>query len=151
LALLPKLGDGSHCEEGSWGPTLIGSTNDSPSEKDVQKLVDRAREREKPPPSTVSPNKNTDQVMSGLGADFSSFGDVMLQVGINHHARVFEPPHFMSTQDLKSDPHKTQFLGRSHWMNTFNMVCSYVHPQQGSFNQHRSPKNADTRIKMARL
>jgi hypothetical protein len=88
--------------------------------------------------------------MSVLGADFSSFGDVMLQVGINHHARVFEPPHFMSTQDLKSDPHKTQFFGRSHWMSTFNMVCSYV-LKQASFNQHSSPKNADTRIKMARL
>jgi hypothetical protein len=151
LALLPRLTDGSHSEEGSWGPTPIGSTNDSPSEKDVQKLVDHARELEQPPPSSVSLNKNTDQVMSVLGANFSSFGDVMLQVGSNHPNGVFEPPHLMSTQDLKSDPHKTQFFGRSHWMNTFNMVRSYIHLQQGSFNQHSSPKDADTRIKTARL
>lgn len=130
LALLPRLTDGSHSEEGSWGPTPIGSTNDSPSEKDVQKLVDHARELEQPPPSSVSLNKNTDQVMSVLGANFSSFGDVMLQVGSNHPNGVFEPPHLMSTQDLKSDPHKTQFFGRSHWMNTFNMVRSYIHLQQ---------------------
>jgi hypothetical protein len=25
-------------------------------------------------------------------------------------------------EDQKCDPNKTQFFGRSHWMNTFNMV-----------------------------
>ncbi len=126
LAVLPTLTDSSHSEEGSWDLTPVASNGDSPSEKNVQNLVDRSRDLEHSPPSSVSHNKNTDQVMSVLGANFSSFGDVMLQVGSNHPTRVFEPPTFASIQDLRSDPNKTQFFGRSHWMNTFNMVGSFI-------------------------
>jgi Fungal Zn(2)-Cys(6) binuclear cluster domain len=151
LAVLPRLADGSHSEEGSWGPTPIGSSNDSTSEENVPTLLDRSKELEQLTPSSVSFNKKTDEVMSVLGASFSSFGDVMLQLGSNHPTRVFEPAHLMSTQDLRSDPYKTQFFGRSHWMNTFNMVCGYIRVQQPSFNQNSSPKDADMRIKMVRL
>ncbi|KAE9370274.1 hypothetical protein N431DRAFT_442125 [Stipitochalara longipes BDJ] len=128
LAILPSLADGSHSEEGSWDPTPVGSTDASPSERDVQNLVDCSRDLGQSPPSPVSLDKKKDQVMSVLGANFSSFGDVMLQVGSNHPTRVFEPAHLNSNQDLKSDPHKTQFFGQSHWMNTFNMFsrrCRY--------------------------
>jgi hypothetical protein len=123
LAILPRLGDGPHSEEGSWGPTPAGSSHTSPSEPNVQNLVDRSKDLEQTTPSPVSPDKKKDQVMSVLGAEFSSFGDVMLQVGSSNPTRSFEPAHLCPNQDLKSDPHRTQFFGQSHWMNTFNMVC----------------------------
>ncbi|PMD46101.1 hypothetical protein L207DRAFT_628704 [Hyaloscypha variabilis F] len=128
LAILPRLGDGPHSEEGSWGPTPAGSSHTSPSEPNVQNLVDRSKDLEQTTPSPVSPDKKKDQVMSVLGAEFSSFGDVMLQVGSSNPTRSFEPAHLCPNQDLKSDPHRTQFFGQSHWMNTFNMFsrkCRY--------------------------
>jgi len=123
LAILPRLGDGSRSEEGSWDPTPVGSTEDSPSSRDIQNVVDRTGNFGEAPPSPASRDKKKDQVMSVLGANFSSFGDVMLQVGSNHPTRVFEPAPLSATQELRSDAQRTQFFGQSHWMNTFNMVC----------------------------
>jgi hypothetical protein len=126
LPILPRLTESSQSERESWNPTPTGSTSDSPSEKNVQNLVDHSRNLKQPPPSSGPLNQHTDEVMSVLGVNFSSFGDVMLQVGSNHPTRVFEPMNLTTTQDLRCDPSKTQFFGRSHWMNTFNMVCNYI-------------------------
>jgi hypothetical protein len=122
VAILPNLSDGYQSEIGSWDPTPVTSIDDSPSEKDVQNLVSRSRNPQEHASSAGSFNKHTDDVMSVLGTEFSSFGDVMLQVGSHHPTRTFAPSHITGIQDQKCDPSKTQFFGRSHWMNTFNMV-----------------------------
>jgi hypothetical protein len=125
LAILPNLSDGYHSEIGSWDPTPVTSIDDSPSEKDVQNLVSRSRNPQEHASSSGSFNKHTDDVMSVLGTEFSSFGDVMLQVGSHHPTRTFAPSHITGIEDQKCDPSKTQFFGRSHWMNTFNMVRTF--------------------------
>jgi hypothetical protein len=117
LPILPKLSDS---EIVSWDPTPV--TSISPSEKNVQNFVSNSRDPEELASSSGSFNKHTDDVMSVLGTEFSSFGDVMLQVGSHHPTRTFAPSHITGIEDQKCDPNKTQFFGRSHWMNTFNMV-----------------------------
>lgn len=94
----------------------------SPSEKNAQNLNNRTRNLEQTPVSSTSPNNQSEEVMSFLGADFSSFGDVLLMVG--HPPMASKQKNSAKKSKLNSD--KTQFFGRSHYMNTFNMVCQYI-------------------------
>lgn len=149
---LPSLVDSSQSERGSLNPTPVEFTADGPSEKNVQTLANRSRNGEQRPSSASSLDKHTDEVMSVLGTNFSSYGDVMLQVGSNHPTRVFEPSYFTQCQEMKGeDASKTQFFGRSHWMNTFNMVCRHILQRGHQFNKQSSRGSSDTKIKTAIL
>jgi hypothetical protein len=103
---------GSHSERLSFGSTPVCTPDDSASEKNVQ---NQAQVQFSLPPR----NKDTDEVMSILDVEISSSGDVMLQVGGNHIVPRLEVPISQCNFD------KAQLFGRSHWMNTFSMVCQY--------------------------
>jgi hypothetical protein len=122
-------GSHSHSETGSFGSTPVCTTDDSSSGKSVQNLVNRDRNLEQAEFSPTPRNKDTDKIMSILDVNISSFGDVMLQVGGNHlvsRPKVSKQGNSTAIKVRKSDSEKTQFFGRSHWMNTFNMVCQYI-------------------------
>jgi hypothetical protein len=112
---IPSLMSSSQSERVSY-------VSRSPPEKNDQNLDSRTTNLEKLALSSASSlNKHTDEVMSVLGADFSSLGDVMLMVGLPTHAFKVYP-----TKNTISNSESTQFFGRSHWMNTFNMVRQNV-------------------------
>jgi hypothetical protein len=92
-------------------------TSGNPSEKNAQNLVNRTRNLEQTSVSE-SPNEQSEEVMSYLGGDFSSFGDVLLMIG--HPSRVSKQKNSAKS---KLNSERTQFFGRSHYMNTYNMVC----------------------------
>jgi hypothetical protein len=130
---LPSLVDASHSERRPWGSTPVYTPDNSTSEENVQKLVNRSRNLEQVQtvqfPSTPS-NKDTDEVMSILDVNISSFGEVMLQVGGNcivSRSKVLGQGNSTQIQVQKCNSDKTQFFGRSHSMNTFNMVCQYIY------------------------
>jgi hypothetical protein len=103
----------SHSERGSLGSTPVCTPDDSASEKNVQNQAQVQF-------SSSPRNKGTDEVMSILDVEISSCGDVMLQVGGNH---IVSRPKVL-IWECNFD--KAQFFGRSHWMNTFSMVCQYI-------------------------
>jgi hypothetical protein len=117
---LPSLVDASHSERRPWGSTPVYTPDNSTSEENVQKLVNRSRNLEQVQsvqfPSTPS-NKDTDEVMSILDVNISSFGGVMLQVGGNcivSRSKVLRQGNSTAIQVRKCNSDKTQFFGRSH-------------------------------------
>ena len=129
----PSLVDGSHSERRPWGSTPVYTPDGSTSEENVQKLVSRSRNLEQVQTAeflSTPSNKDTDEVMSILDVNISSFGDVMLQVGGNcivSRSKVLRQDNSTAIQVRKCNSDKTQFFGRSHSMNTFNMVCQYIY------------------------
>jgi len=129
----PSLVDGSHSERRPWGSTPVYTPDGSTSEENVQKLVSRSRNLEQVQTAeflSTPSNKDTDEVMSILDVNISSFGDVMLQVGGNcivSRSKVLRQDNSTAIQVRKCNSDKTQFFGRSHSMNTFNMVGQYIY------------------------
>lgn len=123
---LPTLGNGFASGVRSPEPRSVYSTDNYASEKNIQSLANIRNL------SKASPNEHTDEVMSVLGVNVSSLGDAMFQVGGNHDVSTVKASKQINSRAIEghwSNSNKSRFFGRSHWMNTFNMVYQFIKQQ----------------------
>jgi hypothetical protein len=124
---LPNLEDGAHSERDSWVSTSGRNTEDSPSEKNVStRCAHRARKlAELSPCADSSFSKESDETMSLMGINFSTFEDVLIQDGDNRNVlrtKVFKNGSSNPLHDVKGALCKTRFFGQSHWMFALKQV-----------------------------
>jgi len=109
-------------------PSTRLSTPPSPTNRDIQLLIDRTRELNyNVPDAVISTTKGSSERPNPNRRDlsFATFGDVIVQDGdmaAQLRTKYFHNPDSNPSQDLKGQVSKTRLFGQSHWMH----ACSEV-------------------------